>query len=142
MLYARIKLSETDYTELPNYKIITDPDQDELEELFNSYCVYKKFSSVEPVFPEEYHELRNDVIGYYNEDTLVAFSLMRRYNNKNVEAVQFAWDYKNPKLKLGIASLRSECALYKRLGFEYLYLGEANEYKKQINGFEILGPRT
>jgi len=28
------------------------------------------------------------------------------------------------------------------LGFDYLYLGEANDYKKKINGFEILGPRT
>ena len=142
MLYARIKLSKTNYTELPNGKIIDTPSSDILESIYNSYCVYKKFSSVEPIFPVEYHELRNDVIGYYNNDELVAFSLMRRYDNRNVEAVQFAWDYKMPKLHLGIASLRSECALYKRLGFDYLYLGEANEYKKKIDGFEILGPRT
>ena len=141
MLYARIKLEDTNYAELDNSRLITSPDSDELEEIYNAYCVYKDFSSVEPIFPEEYYDIRNDVIGYYNEDTLVAFSLMRRYNNKNVEAVQFAWNYRNPKLKLGIISLRSECALYKRLGFDYLYLGEANEYKKKINGFEILGPR-
>jgi len=104
--------------------------------------VYKQFKSVTPIFVEEYLDEKNDVIGYYDQEKLVAFSLIRRYNSKNIEAVQFAWDYANPKLHLGISSLRSECALYKQLGFDYLYLGEANDYKKKINGFEILGPRT
>jgi hypothetical protein len=48
----------------------------------------------------------------------------------------------NPELKLGISSLKSECAYYKSQGFCYYYLGGADEYKRQIDGFEILGPRT
>lgn len=95
-----------------------------------------------PIFPEEYSEPNNDVIGYYDNTKLVAFSLIHRYNNKNAEAIQFAWDYSNPKLKLGITSLKNECAVYKARGFDYLYLGGADEYKRQIDGFEILGPRT
>jgi arginyl-tRNA--protein-N-Asp/Glu arginylyltransferase len=142
VLYARIKLADTDYTVMPNSAIIDNPDPDELEHIYNTYCVYKQFKSVTPIFVEEYLDEKNDVIGYYDQEKLVAFSLIRRYNSKNIEAVQFAWDYANPKLHLGIASLRSECALYKQLGFDYLYLGEANDYKKKINGFEILGPRT
>ena len=43
-------------------------------------------------------------------------------------------------LVFGIKSLKHECALYKARGFKYLYLGGADEYKKQIDGFEILGP--
>lgn len=124
------------------YGIIKQPDINELELLYNRYCVYKKFKSVMPIFSEEYTEPTNDVIGYYHNSKLVAFSLIHRYNNKNAEAVQFAWDYANPELKLGIASLKNECAIYKARGFDYLYLGSADEYKKKIDGFEILGPRT
>lgn len=139
-MYARIRLADTNYSILDNFKIVSNPDPAELENIYNAYCIHKKFRSVMPIFPEEY--FKNEVLGYYEQDKLVAFSLMQVYNNKNVEAIQFAWDYANPKLHLGIASLRSECAFYKMRGFDYLYLGEANEYKRQMDGFEILGPRT
>ena len=65
---------------------------------------------------------------------------MRRYDLRNVESVQFAWNYKEPKLRLGIESLKTECAIYRDRGFQYLYLDYAHEYKKNIQGFEILGP--
>jgi len=38
------------------------------------------------------------------------------------------------------ARIKNECAIYRNLGFEYLYLGFADEYKKEMSGFEILGP--
>jgi len=140
MIYARIQLSDTNYSVLDNFQVISNPDPDELEKIYNSYCVHKKFNSVMPIFPQEY--FKNEVLGYYDQDKLVAFSLMQVFDNKNVEAIQFAWDYQNPKLRLGLSSLKSECAYYKMRGFDYLYLGEASEYKRQIDGFEILGPRT
>lgn len=93
-----------------------------------------------PIFDSEYTDPNIDVIGYYNQENLVAFSLVKRYSNSDAECVQFAWDYVDPALKLGISSLKNECAVYKRLGFRYLYLGGADEYKKSIDGFEILGP--
>lgn len=93
-----------------------------------------------PIFNSEYHDPNNDIIGYFDDNVLVAFSLLRKYDKTNVEAIQFAWTYHNPKLKLGLQSLEHECALYKNLGFQFLYLGEANEYKSKIDGFEILGP--
>jgi len=145
MIYARISLAQTDYEPMSPlyYGIITRPDVDQLERIYNTYCVHKKFRSVMPIFEEEYTDPNNDVIGYYNYDCkLVAFSLIHRYNSKNAEAVQFAWDYNDPKLKLGYTSLRNECAVYKARGFDYLYLGGADEYKSQVAGFEILGPRT
>ena len=94
-----------------------------------------------PIFAEEYTDTKNDILGYYDNEKLVAFSLIRCYNSKNAEAVQFAWDYAKPKLKLGIESLQNECAMYKKRGFDYLYLGEADPYKTKIDGFEILGAR-
>ena len=93
-----------------------------------------------PIFDSEYTDSKIDVIGYFDQTVLVAFSLIKKYDHDNIEAVQFAWTYHDPKLRLGIRSLEHECALYKKLGFKYLYLGEANEYKKRIDGFEILGP--
>jgi hypothetical protein len=79
-------------------------------------------------------------MGYYDKDELVAFSIIQNYDDKNVEAYQFAWDYKNPKLHLGIKSLRHECAIYKAKGYKYMYLGPAHKYKENIQGFERLGP--
>ena len=141
MLYTRVDLKKTNYKLLNNFQVLIKPDPEVLENIYNQYCIYKKFESVMPIFPEEYTDPKNDVIGYYNGGRLVAFSLTRKYNDKNVEAIQFAWDYKTPVLRLGIESLKNECAYYKSLGFKYYYLGEAMEYKKKINGFEILPPR-
>jgi len=140
-MYARIDLSQTDYPLLDTaWSVIQIPDPDQLNEIYKKYCRYKKFNSVMPIFDSEYIDQRSDVIGYWHNDRLVAFSLMRRYDYINVEAVQFAWDYAEPKLGLGIASLKNECAYYKQRGFQYLYLGGADEYKQQIAGFELIGP--
>ena len=57
------------------------------------------------------------IIGYYNGDVLVAFSMIAEYNEHNAECYQFAWDYVNPKLQLGIRSLKNECAMYKEMGY-------------------------
>jgi hypothetical protein len=81
-----------------------------------------------------------DVIGYYDHSQLVAFSLMRRYDDRNVLASQFAWTYHSPKSRLGVESLKTECAIYRDRGFEYLYLDQAHLYKQGLEGFEILGP--
>jgi hypothetical protein len=92
-----------------------------------------------PIFDIQYTDKNTDIIGYYDNEDLVAFSLIKLYDNDHAESLQFAWDYKNPKLRLGIESLRNECAIYKARGYRYLYLGLADEYKNQIDGFEILG---
>jgi arginyl-tRNA--protein-N-Asp/Glu arginylyltransferase len=139
--YARIDLSKTLYSpSIVDLRLLKNPDPNVIMSLYKSYCDYKKFVSVMPMFPEEFVEPSKDVLGYYDNDKLVAFSLMHRFNNKHVEAIQFAWNYHKPKMSLGIESLKAECAHYKARGFDYIYLGEAHDYKKQIDGFEILGP--
>ena len=42
-------------------------------------------------------------------------------------------------LELGRRSLEHECAYYKQLGYEYLYLGQVAEYKTHFDGYEQLG---
>jgi arginyl-tRNA--protein-N-Asp/Glu arginylyltransferase len=140
MIYARINLEKINYTVLQsNWEFIRNPDIDTLNKIYTQYCRYKKFSSVMPIFDCEYRDPQNDIIGYFDQGELVAFSIVRKYDHNSVEAIQFAWTYHDPKQSLGIESLKHECALYKKLGYKYLYLGGADEYKKEIDGFEILG---
>jgi hypothetical protein len=139
MKYCRIDLSKTDYRPLNNYQYLYQFDINKLNQIYKVYCEHKQFTSVMPIFDTQYHDEHTDVIGYYDNTELVAFSLVRTYDQHNAEALQFAWNYENPKLRLGIESLKNECALYKARGFEYLYLGQADEYKSQLDGFELLG---
>ena len=139
MIYARVDLARTNYTLLNEWQYILDPNIDQLNSIYHQYCRYKQFQSVMPIFDSQYLASDTDIIGYYHNQQLTAFSLIRRYDQHHAECVQFAWDYQNPELKLGIASLQHECALYKSLGYHYLYLGSADNYKQQIDGFETLG---
>ena len=111
----------------------------EMFEIYRKYCVYKQFDSVMPLFDQNFRDIYTEIIGYFSNRKLVAFSLIKKYDLHNAEALQFAWDYANPKLRLGIESLKNECAIYKERGFKYLYLGGADEYKSQLDGYELLG---
>ena len=77
--YARINLDKTNYSKIDNYQTILNPTPKELNEIYYKYCRYHKFNSVMPIFDSEYYE--NDVIGYYDGDVLVAFSLIARYDD-------------------------------------------------------------
>lgn len=139
MKYCRIDLSKTNYWALNNFRYLYHFDIVELNRIYKEYCEYKQFASVMPIFDIQYHDENTDVIGYYNDNNLVAFSLIKTYDSKNAECLQFAWNYKEPDLKLGIESLKNECAVYKERGFKYLYLGQADKYKSQLDGYELVG---
>jgi hypothetical protein len=113
--FSRINLTQTNYKSLSTAKILNKSEID--VEFYN-----------------------NDIIAYYDNDKIEAFSMIGRYDNKNAENYQFAWTYHNPNLMLGLKSLEHECATYKALGYDYLYLGGPDNYKQQFDGFEILGP--
>ncbi len=122
------------------WNIIQDRNCDQLNDIYKAYCRYKKFDSVMPVFDLQYLDTSVDLIGYYDNGSLVAWDMIRVYDSKNAEALQFAWNYSNPDLRLGIESLKNACAIYKDRGFEYLYLGMTAKYKQDIDGYEELGP--
>ena len=139
--FGRIDLSKTNYPLLDNYIIFVEPPVEKLQQIYTDYCRYKQFESVMPIFESQFLDPLSDVFGYYDDDyELAAFSIVKRHDQYNVESLQFAWNYRNPKLRLGIHSLEHECALYKSQGYQYLYLGNANEYKQQLAGFEFLSP--
>lgn len=138
-IFGRIILEKTNYTTLSSAKMLVDPNYEELEHIYLQYCKYKKFKSFLPFFVESYQTNNRDIIGYYDRDTLVAYSLLLKYPSRNsVMAEQFAWNYKNPKLRLGIKSLEHECETYRRLGYKYLYLGEHQDYKSSFLGYELV----
>jgi hypothetical protein len=138
--FARIDLAKTQYQPTTDWYYITEPNIDQLNDIYRTYCIYKHFASVMPIFASQYLDPDTDIIGYRDTRQLVAFSLMKRYDNQNVLASQFAWTYRNSKTRLGIESLKTECAIYRERGFKYLYLDQAHLYKQNLQGFEILGP--
>jgi hypothetical protein len=137
--FARINLEQTTYTPTVAWAYITNPDIPVLQDIYRTYCIYKHFASVMPLFDSQFTDANTDIIGYHEDERLVAFSLMKRYDSKNVLASQFAWTYHNPRTRLGIESLKTECAIYRERGFQYLYLDQAHLYKQGLEGFEILG---
>ena len=138
MIYCRIKLSKTNY-QTYDYAYIEDkPNLKKVQDIYKKYCDYKKFKSVQPLFANDIKV--HKVMVYYDEGKFVAFSLLYELDKHNIEALQFAWDYKNPKLRLGIKSLENECAWAKANGYKYLYLGQDDRYKSQFKGYERLGP--
>ena len=138
--FARITLKENNDQPLVVWQYLHEHNIAELKDIYRTYCIYKHFASVMPLFDSQFTDPDTDVIGYYDIDKLVAFSLIKRYDDENALCAQFAWNYRNPKLRLGIQSLRTECAIYRERGFKYLYLDQAHLYKQGIAGFELLGP--
>lgn len=141
--FARINLEKTNYIPTVEWRYINNRDQEmltKLDDIYRTYCIYKHFASVMPMFHSRYCDPMTDLVGYYDAEKLVAWSLIRRFDQHNAQCDQFAWTYHKPKLRLGIETMKTECAIYKARGFKYLYLEQAHLYKSEIDGFEILGP--
>ena len=141
--FARIDLSQTNYTPTVSWQYITSREPSvltQLDSIYKTYCTYKHFASVMPIFHSRYFDPMADIIGYYDQERLVAFSLIRKFDQHNALCDQFAWTYHQPRLRLGIETMKTECAIYRARGFRYLYLEQAHLYKSEIDGFEILGP--
>lgn len=151
MKFCRIDLSVVEYEslnplsayaeELKNserYKCM-----DDILRIYSEYCKYKQFESVMPLFPSQITDCNSDVIAYYadkSKSCMIGWSLIKRHDSYSAEAIQFAWDYKDPSLSLGIESLKFECSFYRRNGFKYLYLGQVADYKSHLLGYEVIGP--
>ena len=137
--FARIDLAQTTYRPTVTWEYLLEPNIAQLQDIYRTYCIYKHFASVMPLFDSQFTDPATDVIGYREAGELVAFSLMRRYDTENVLASQFAWTYHNPRTRLGVESLKTECAIYRDRGYKFLYLDQAHLYKQGLEGFELLG---
>jgi len=133
---TRIDLQKTNYKAI-DFKLLSDKDFTACEQIYKTYIQYKKFDVIYPIYREDWSH--GKVFGYYDKNKLVAWSSYCEYPSKStVHADQFAWNYDNPKLKLGYKSLRSEIAYYKSQGWKYLILGDIYSYKQELKGFETI----
>ena len=80
MKFCRINLAKTNYHPVDNFKIINNPDFEQLNRIYYDYCHYHGFQSVQPIFPED---LENTVFGYYDKQELVAFTICVDYAQGN-----------------------------------------------------------
>ncbi len=138
---CRINLTETNYKQLP-FEFLNNNDFVSCESIYKKYIEYLNIENPHPIFQEEWDrdsKYNSDVLGYYHEGVLIAWSLIYKFPSKlSVVADQFAWDYNNPKLKLGYRSIRSECAYYKSQGYKYMILGDTDTYKEELKGYEMI----
>ena len=143
--FCRINLVKTNYNIInyPYAREITIDQRmqhwDQVQHIYTSYCRHKKFDSVMPLWISQFQSSEYKLIGYFDNNHLVAWTKLRLLDRCNIESEQFAWDYKKPNLKLGIKSLEFESAYFKLMGFTYIWLGFDDHYKRQIEGFEIAG---
>jgi len=137
-MICRIDLELTNYKQLP-FQFLDTQCFAECEAIYKKYITCKNIENPHPVFEEEWDQDAADVLGYYDNKELVAWSLIYKFPSKRtIIADQFVWDYKNPKLKLGYKSIRSECAYYKSQGYKYFILGDPDKYKEELKGYEII----
>lgn len=141
--YAYIDLQETNYKPLVDYEILPkDIDPAPLLEIYRQYCLYKGFSSVWPIYAEEFSRELNDTIAYKDDGKIVAWSLIYRVAKEHVWNMQFAWNYANPKLKLGYKSIRTEIAIYRDLGYKTMTIDDDMQYKSELQGYKLFGPMS
>lgn len=139
MIFGRINLKLTSYTVKLNAKLLDPVPIEEIKRVYKEYCVYKKFTSVVPIIPGRFLMPGTEVLGYFEQDKLIAWSMYRIWDEKNIVSDYHAWDYKNPNLRIGQISLENECALYREQGYHFMYFESVETYMQNLQGFEILG---
>ena len=136
--HCRINLQNETFEPQLDYKLLDNPDGNKLLEIYDEYSKYKQFESPFPFYKEQFSHVDFDIIGYYDKDELVAWTMLYIINKDVVDCQQFAWNYRNPRLRIGFKSIETESFIYKSRGFKYIILGEASEYKSTCKGYELI----
>lgn len=139
LMFGRIDLSQVTYSASVSCVLLDPVPIDQVVKVYRSYCAHKNFHSVIPMIPGRFTVPGTETWGYYDQGQLVAWSMYRLWDQHNVVSDHHAWDYKNPKLRLGIRSFENECAIYRDRGFKFVYLETVEPYMFQLQGFELLG---
>ena len=139
MKFGRVNLTNTTYSITLEAHLLNPVPIDEVNRVYQEYCLYKDFESVMPMIPGRFLVPGTEVFGYYNQDRLIAWSMYRIWDNKNIVIDHHAWDYNNPKSRMGLHSLQNECALFRNRGYQFMYFESFEPYMLNLQGFEILG---
>ena len=142
-IYAKVNLQETNYTPSKkiDYKLLPkDTDPEPLLEIYKKYATYRDFKSAWPIYPDEFNKPYNDILAYYNNGEIVAWTMIFLLAKNAVWNMQFAWDYADPSLKLGYKSIRNECGIYRLKGYSEMLIDRNQKYKTDLQGYEEFGP--
>ena len=112
--FGRINLHETRYVSDLIWERLDPVPVNDIQRVYRDYCLHKHFLSVMPLIAGRLTAPNTEIIGYHDRDRLVAWSMYRIWDDENVLSDHFAWDYRNPRLRLGIRSIENECAIYRR----------------------------
>ena len=138
--FGRIRLADVSYSQDLACEILDPVPVNDVLRVYHDYCTHKHFQSVMPLVPGRLTAAGTEIIGYRDQDRLVAWSMYRVWDHHNILSDHHAWDYRNPRLRLGIRSLENECAIYRDRGYRYMYFESVEPYMLDLQGFEIMGP--
>ena len=139
MKFGRIDLTKTTYNIILDAHLLNPVPVDEINRVYKTYCLYKSFKSVMPMIAGRFLIPNTEVFGYYEQEKLIAWSMYRIWDKENIVIDHHAWDYNNPKLRIGLRSLENECAMYRNQGYRFMYFESIEPYMLKLQGFEILG---
>ena len=135
---TRVRTANTNYELLETARLLETPfPYVEMDHIYTAYCYHKKFKKY---FEVNQHLQLDQFMGYYQDDSLVAWAKLRHYTPSAIETALFVWDYSQPQTRLGNRSLEHEIAWAKLANYDFVYLGPGYEtsslYKSNIQGFE------
>ena len=140
--FARIDLARTDYQNDLDWCYLDPVPVPDLLRVYRDYCMHKHFASVMPMIAGRFTVPGTEVIGYHDSGRLVGWSMYRIWDAENILSDHHAWDYRNPRLRLGMRSIENECAIYRDRGYRWMYFESVEPYMLDLQAFEILGPIT
>jgi len=138
--FGRIDLQQTTYVPDLQAEILDPVPINDVLRVYRDYCLHKHFQSVMPMVPSRLTAPGTEIIGYQHHGRLVAWSMYRLWDDDNILSDHFAWDYRDPRLRLGIRSIENECAIYRSRGYRWMYFESVEPYMLDLQGFEIMGP--
>ena len=138
--FGRIDLRATQYQCDLAWEVLDPVPVNDCQRIYHEYCAHKHFLSVMPMIAGRLTAPDTEIIGYRSRERLVAWSMYRIWDEDNVLSDHFAWDYRDPRLRLGIRSMENECAIYRDRGYRWMYFETVEPYMLDLQGFEILGP--
>lgn len=139
--FGRICLANTTYQQDIAFEILDPVPVNDVLRVYRDYCVHRHFQSVMPMIPGRLTAADTEIIGYRDSTgRLMAWSMYRVWDQENILSDHFAWDYRDPRLRLGIRSIENECAIYRDRGYRWMYFEAVEPYMLDLQGFEIMGP--
>ena len=139
--FGRIFLASTSYSQQLDCEVLDPVPVQEVLRVYREYCLHRHFQSVMPMVPGRLTATDTEIMGYHDATgKLIAWSMYRIWDSQNILSDHFAWDYRDPRLRLGIRSIENECAIYRDRGYRWMYFESVEPYMLDLQGFEIMGP--